>query len=295
MAANDNDRLGLVSMTNEEHHADPAIGASGLKELRRSPAHYWSKYRDPQREPDESTPAKRFGSAYHMALFEPDGFTKAYAVVPEGLDRRSKEGKALFAEIEDSGREPIKHADLQLIVRMRDAVMRHPTAAYILGADGGACEQSMLWRQSDGWSRDGLICKIRPDFYIPPGKSDLYPHGVIVDLKTTSDAQPEAFGRSVWNYAYWLQAPWYIDGFQRVFESARPPVYLWLAQESDAPHAAAVYSPAPDLLDYGRREYRRLLDVLARCEDSGEWPAYDTLITRLEMPAWVDRKINEAA
>jgi len=286
--ANDNDAA-LVALTNEQHHAHPAVGASGLKELARSPAHYWSKYRDKNRQPSKPSAAMAFGTAYHAMLFEPGKFFDRYAEMPEGLDRRTKEGKALCADIEASGKQPITSSDLNALETMVDRVNAHPVARHLLRTEGAGTEQSMFWIDRE----TRLGCKIRPDWYVEPGSA--YPNGAIIDLKTTSDARPEAFGRSVWNYGYWLQAAWYIDGFRNVFETSGDPVYLWLAQEGDAPYAAAMYAPAPDLIDYGRREYRRLLDVLARCETSGEWPAYPTEISRLEMPAWVDRQIQDAA
>jgi len=40
-------------ITNEEYHADPAVSASHLHMVAKSPYHYWSRYLDPNRPPEK--------------------------------------------------------------------------------------------------------------------------------------------------------------------------------------------------------------------------------------------------
>ena len=80
-------------MNNEQYHADTsAISASGLKLFMRSPAHYYAAYLDPNRVERQPTPAMRLGTATHCAILEPTRFNAEYAVIPESIDRRTKEG-----------------------------------------------------------------------------------------------------------------------------------------------------------------------------------------------------------
>lgn len=274
-------------ISNDTHHADDAIGASGLKLMARSPAHYWAAYRDPNRERREPTPAMMLGTAWHAAIFEPEAFARDYVEIPEGLDRRTKEGKALWTELEQSGRQPLSAGDVQRIGAMVEAACAHPAVRVIFEQQGRA-EVSMFWTDT----ATGLRCKIRPDYAVQPCK--LFPNGLIVDGKTTEDASASEFPRSAWNLDYHLQAAFYVDGFQRVLGTKAPPTFLWICQEKAAPFATAVYSAADDLLAYGRKLYRPLLDRLAECERTGIWPGYPTTVAPLVLPTWAEKQVQEA-
>jgi len=77
-------------MNNADYHADPAVSASHLHAIAKSPQHYWSRFLDPQRQPVEPTAAMRLGSLVHCAVLEPEELHKRYAVC---LPRNTKAGK----------------------------------------------------------------------------------------------------------------------------------------------------------------------------------------------------------
>lgn len=143
---------GIVSgMPNDEYHAHPAIGSSGLKRFMQSPLHYWAAYLDPDREKKDPKHF-RVGRAWHCAVFEPEAFGARYAVnhdvhpatkravllqqflaipstdlpvvaaetmlvaLPEGLSLTTKEGKALAAEIEAKGQIPTTPEDRAFVL-----------------------------------------------------------------------------------------------------------------------------------------------------------------------------------
>ena len=278
----------LPGLSNEAHHADPAIGASGLKMLERSPLHYWSAYRDPARETRDPTPAMKLGTQWHCAVFEPLAFGERHIVVPDGIDRRTKEGKALFAEIEASGRDPLSIETHKQLLAMAASARSHPVAQVIF-AQQHQTETSMFWTDAD----TGLRCKIRPDLFVAP--CGMFPNGLICDGKSTEDASVEGFGRQAWNLDMDLQAAWYCDGFQTLFGTAEPPTFVWLVQERDKPFATAVYSAGDDVVSHGRRRYQRLLRLLARCEADQHWPGYPTTVAPLQLPAWAAKQVAEAA
>lgn len=267
-------------LTNDEHHAHHAIGASGLKLLQRSPLHYWARYLAPDREPDQPTQAMQIGTAWHCAVFEPDEFDARFVAIPEGLDRRTKEGKALYAEIEASGRTPFAAATVADIQAMANAARRHPEFMALCRMPH-LTERSLFWHDAD----TGLACKIRPDFFIAPCAE--FPGGVVLDGKSTTDASASEFGRQAFNLDYALQAAWYVDGFQAAHNTPEPPAFLWLAQEKERPYATAMYRAGDDLLEYGRRQYRPMLELLAECIKRNEWPGYPTSVEPLALPSWV--------
>ena len=69
-----------MTITNADYHADPAISASHLHAVAKSPYHYWSRYLDPKRSTMEPTAAMRLGSLALCAVLEPDELSKRYAI-----------------------------------------------------------------------------------------------------------------------------------------------------------------------------------------------------------------------
>lgn len=272
-------------MTNEEYHAHPAIGASGLKLLARSPLHYWAAYIDPEREPMKPTAAMALGTATHCAILETHRFDDLYTVMPEGLDRRTTQGKALWAEIEATGKQVLKADDFDRLMRMRTAVQSNGDALHVM-RHATDHEISLFWRDAD----TGVECKIRPDIYVAP--CEAFPRGLIADLKTTSDASPAAFGRQAWGLNMHIQAALYTSGAQIALNLPQRPDFAWIAVESERPHAVMVYHAPDDVIAYGDREVARLLELYARCCANDEWPAYGDA-QPLMLPGYAVREITE--
>ena len=90
-------------ITNEEYHADPAVSASHLHMVAKSPYHYWSRYLNPDRQPVKPTAAMLFGTLVHTAVLEPDELRNRYDLAP---DRRIKAGKELAADMEPVASRP---------------------------------------------------------------------------------------------------------------------------------------------------------------------------------------------
>lgn len=278
----------VVGLTNRQYHSHPALSSSGFKLLARSPKHYWARYVDPNREPQEPTPAMKLGTAWHAAVFEPEEFAANYIALPAGLDRRTKEGKALFEDVMASGKEPLAAADFDRVVAMAKSAREHPIARVIFSQPGGKAETSLFWVDEE----TGVQCKIRPDYMVPP--CDLFPNGLIIDGKSTEDASADGFAKAIWGWAMHYQAAFYTDGFQQAFNTFKPPAFLWLAQEKESPYACAVYSASADVVEYGRREVRRLTRLFAECAANDNWPAYPTTVGDIELPPWAQKVINDA-
>ena len=280
---------GLVRrMTNEKYHARPEMSSSAFSVLAQSPLHFWTKYRDPNREKKPSTVTQMFGTAWHSSFFEPAEFAKLYIELPEGIDRRTKEGKQLWADIEASGKTPLSGDDMKRLKAMTDAARAHPVAQAIFAKKlKGIAEASLFWTDPT----TSVACRMRPDFMIRPCKD--FPNGLILDGKTCEDGSPAGFAKSVWNWEYFYQAAFYTDGFQEVFKTPEPPPFIWAGQEKEAPFETAFYSAGKDLIQYGRKKYKRLLNVLAECERTETWPGYAKIIQPLSLPVWADKEVQQ--
>jgi hypothetical protein len=139
---------------------------------------------------------------------------------------------------------------------MRDALKQHPVAKKYLFGDGRP-EVAAFFDYNDA------PVKIKTDWL--PNDSEL-----IVDLKTTRDASPSGFRRSVRSYRYHVQ-----DALYSAAWADRVQV-LFIAIEERAPHRVECYVLDDELRDEGRRLLDRDILTYNACRKSGVWPNYST-------------------
>lgn len=156
---------------------------------------------------------------------------------------------------------------------MANAVHSHPAAGALLTGCPGEAEKSVYWNDAI----TGVLCRCRPDWW----RDD----NVIVDLKTTEDASPEGFAKSMANYRYDVQAAYYLDGVQQA-TGKRPKAFVFIAVEKKTPYGVGVYVLDSDSLELGRAQYQHDLRIYAECVRTGEWPGYGDKIQTISLPAW---------
>jgi exodeoxyribonuclease VIII len=247
--------------SNADYHADPAISASHLHAVANSPYYYFSKFLAPHRPLSVQTAAMKLGSLTHCAVLEPDELAKRYGIC---LPRNTKAGKEMAAEMEASGIEAVTSTDMEQAMAMAASVRSHQAAAALL-RDGKA-EQSFWWDDT----ATGLRCKCRPDWY----------NGTtIVDLKTTTDASPRGFAKSVAQWRYHVQQNHYLAG---TFAER----FVFIAVEKSYPYAVGVYELDETAALHGETERRSNLQTIADCRAIAEWPGYGNTIQPLSLPSW---------
>jgi hypothetical protein len=268
-------------MENADYHRHSAVSKSHLDQVAKSPLHYWARYLDPNRVAPEPTPAMAIGSAVHTHVLELDQWDARYVTAPEGINRRTNAGKAEWETFETAatGRTVLSRTDAELVMRMGHSVFRHPAAAMLLAMPGKA-ETTHMWTDE----ATGLQCKCRPDWLTDDGS-------LIVDLKTTEDASPAGFRKSIANFRYFVQASWYLDGVERA-TGKRPEQFLFLCVEKRAPYAVAVYAADAEMIQIGAEAAARDLEVLATCKAAGAWPGYSDQIETISLPPWMRPKAD---
>lgn len=262
-------------LENADYHRHTAVSKSHLDQIARSPLHYWARYLDPNRVEPEPTPAMRLGTAVHTLTLEPDTWEQRYIVAPQ-VDRRTKDGKALWAEFEAEakGRELISADDRAVVSRMAEAVWSHSAAGMLLKMAGEA-ETTHMWL--DGAT--GLECKCRPDWMTSDG-------ALVVDLKTTEDASPAGFRKSIGSWRYHVQSAWYLHGLEQA-TSRRPDQFIFICVEKRPPHAVAVYAADSEMIGIGYETAMRDLQRLAECKAAASWPGYNEHIEIIGLPGWM--------
>ncbi len=258
------------------YHAFDAVSASRLQKLSRSPLHCRHAIDHPDQ---HDTPALAFGRAVHAAILEPDVFHQQFAVAPN-CDRRTKDGKAAYEAFvaANQGKEIVAPDDFASAVRIAEVVHAHPFAGKLLKLREST-EVSAVWRDE----KTGLTCKGRADALSPRVKT-------VIDIKTTEDASPDEFERSVFKWGYYRQAAFYLDGLKACgLDYTR---FVIVAVEKKPPHGICVFQLDEDSIDYGRKDYRSLLNVYRRCVDSGEWPGYPPQVQTIGLPEWARRRLD---
>ena len=196
-------------MTEKEYRKSPGISRSELWRLNPHAGGTPEKLMWAKNNPESPTPAMLFGTLAHLALLEPQAFMERYVFAPDGIDRRTKAGKAAWSEwLETVGdREVVKEADWDMACQMAEAVSRAlasvPFGRKLLDGD-----HEKVFRWTDDLT--GEECKIRVDsIRMASGVP------VIVDYKTTTDASTDGFARKCVSLGYDFQAGMYSEGVEK--------------------------------------------------------------------------------
>jgi exodeoxyribonuclease VIII len=262
-------------MDEKEYRTAPAIAGSDAKHILPplTPAHYAAHMAgETKREPSK---AMLLGTMAHVAVLEPNKLDTAFVEKPEGKegDFRTKEGKEWKAKM---GNIPILDADEARAVRgIRDSIAAHDAAkALLAGCDS---EVAMFAEHRSGPWIKGRVDALKVE-------SDN--EAVIVDVKTTSaGADYGTFSRQAASLNYHVSAAWYCH--LAGLNGLPPARFYWVAVETSAPYAVAVYEIHPDALDLGVGMMNDALGLIAQCEDAGVWPGYAPEVQCLNLPAWV--------
>lgn len=230
----------LKIISNADYHGDKThLSASGVKKLLENPYGFLNPV-------DKSTNNMLLGSVVHKLILEPDTFHEEFVVMPE-FNRRTKDGKAAYDEFMECNQDKdcITKDMHDQAVAMSEAVLNQKEIKDLLFSNGVA-ERSVFGEI------DGVKVKCRPDYY----REDM---GLIVDLKTTADASPDAFVRSIANFGYFIQDPFYRD----TMKSVGLPVnkFVFVAVSSVEPYMVGVYELTPQDIDFGRDMYQKAFEI----------------------------------
>ena len=237
------------------------ISKSGLDHMAKSPAHYQASLQMTRKQ----SPALLLGSAVHCAVLEPDEFGKRYAL--KDFSRTTKEGKAAYAELKDQGIEALPPDIYMQVIGMQKSVLNHPLAKDLLqnGDSEVSCFQNI----------NGVHTKARADY--------LRKDGILVDLKTTQDASPLGFAKSVADFNYHRQVAWYWNLFSREIDVQD---FYLIAVEKEPPYAVMVYTLDSEAIEKGQEECDKLFALYRHCLENDDWPAYPIEVQSLSLPAW---------
>lgn len=266
----------IHDLSDTNYHSRPELSSTGarslLPEFGGSPAKF--KYRQGR---EFHSGAFDVGKAVHAQVLGVGAQAVAY---PEDLlDSRgaasTKAAKEWAEGVRAEGMVPMKAADLRPIYGMSEAVLKHPTARPLFEV----CE----YREVSAFATvEGVPSRARFDAI-----SGETPKGIhAVDLKTGDDATKAGFERAVAKWGYDVQQAWYGDVYQA--SEGRPiDSFFFIAVERAAPYEVAVFQLPELWLLMGKRKAAEARRIYRECDESGQWPGYDTTIQFLDPPTWV--------
>lgn len=273
-----------------EYIAWDAVSSTILKAMRKSPAH--AKY---AKENATWSDALELGDATHLRILQPEKFHERYRLGGQCEASTLKGGRckhgatiavgslqycSTHGDMLDDPSAPVllTQTKWDRVNGMREMVRNDSDAAILLGEEGPV-ELSIVWTDKS----TGLLCKARLDKVSIATKS-------ITDLKTTQDAEPEAFSRSIGNYGYELQGAHYLCGAQANGLDVQQ--FGFVAVESDAPYCPACYELEPAAIALGFKQQQKLLTQYVKCWQNNHWPGYSQGITRIGVTQFATQQIE---
>ena len=265
-------------MTEAEYRNHPAISRSELFKISESP----EKFKYYREHPEEPTPALTFGQFFHAMVLTPEAVWEQFAIMPN-VDRRTKMGKEAFAEFEASvGGKTIVSVDMvEQAMAMCEALIRNEFVKKLLN---GEKEKPFFWVDE----MTGEECKCRVDCLTEVGENL-----IVVDLKSTDNAETEAFMRSAIKYGYDLQSAMYSEGVKA--NMGREPLFVFIAIEKKPPYSINIMQADKLLIRRGNDIFRELIGIYHDCKQTGNWYGYlgrYNQINNLALPAYLAKEVE---
>lgn len=240
----------------EIYHQLPYCSSTYLRKLAKNPASV--------KIPFEPSASMVIGSAVHKLVLEGNNaFDECYYCIPEiKFHKNSNAYKDELREYQKEAgvREIVNHEQLEIIKGCAGSVMAHSIAKRLLSPSMGEPEVTIIFTDAE----TGLRAKARID-RLPDTRTK-----AAIDLKTSSDASLNGFGRSIMKYGYHTQAGLYLHALNSIGIEAD--AFIFVVVETKPPYQVLTGSLDADFLFIGKNEALRLLIIEKECRELGFYP-----------------------
>lgn len=267
----------ILDESSSAYHAHEGISHSKLETFRKRPLLFKKRYIDKTLAP-EATAAMLLGSALHCAVLEPSEYAHRYVTRPDGIDRRTKDGKAAYEAFTQAnqGKDVLEREDAQIVENMAKSVQSHQLAMQLLGEG----EPELTWRTPSTSVLLPHPLQCRTDWFNGVG-------GYIADLKTIDSLDSNglaAFQRNLVNFGYHRQSGFYTDVLAKCGFSNLE--WYFIVVEKREPYGCVVFRLSETAMRLGYNETQHDLQALSKCYADNHWPNLPTTIQKLDMPGW---------
>jgi len=262
---------------NGDYYANRALSHSKLSCLAQNPMEFKMRYvDDPPTLPPKESDAFAMGHAVHCLALEPESFSDRFFVLPK-IDRRTKEGKAAYAEIQEASKSKtlLDGDDYADAIACVQALNNHAEFATIMA-------QPKRVEVPFEFDLFGHRFKAKPDCIIDSMK-------LIVDIKTTDDASPHKWQWSAVDYGYHRQAYIYKDAVEGDAVSDYRFIFAVVEKPKPStrgiPPTVALYALDSDTLNMGYHDTRNLVAEYEHRLETNNWQQpYSSGIVPLRLP-----------
>jgi hypothetical protein len=270
----------------DQYHADPVQGGSlsvsGAKLLLQAPA----KFDYARRHGSKSSKSMDTGTRVHALVL---GKGEEHLARLNFENYRTDKAKAARDAAIASGKIPTLPHEYAEAQEIAAAVLAHPTTGGLFTE--GDAEISMFWVDPEF----GVWLRGRADYMTYFGGLP-----TIVDFKTTADASPadDGFGKSAYKFSYWMQDPWYREGWAAHLRCDWQDIdFVFACVETEPPYCVATYRIKPGDVERGREMNRIARERFRDCMKADVWPGYSEEIEDLELPRYgvqrIEKDIND--
>ena len=262
-------------MSNEEYHGKTKYESSSTaRKILSSP----KKYLHDKTAESVPTKAMEEGTAVHTFFLENELFKNRYCFKPKAFNGRTKEGKQWMEE----------HGHLNILAAEWEENLIHMIHSFLASPAKIIYDKKGLTELSF-FSEDlgGIKAKCRPDWI----SSDAH---TVVELKTTQDASPKGFQKSIGQFGYHIQASWYM----RVLQNLNVPVkeFIFIAIEKTAPFCVGVYRASEEMIEEGNKKVDEAIDKILWCKEYDSYPDYTpNEIETIDLPPWMTKKKDQTS
>jgi len=271
-----------LDVPNAVYHSGPGVSNSGLRNLAKSPFHFYSRHLDPNRPKAKAKPGQLEGNLAHCAVLEPLEFSKRYVIGPD-VNKNTNVWKDFVRE---HSKQEVISAEQAEVARAQARSLRSlPDVAELLSR--GHAESSAFWYEDVVDAESGevvkVLCRVRPDWVHPVNEDSV----IIVDVKTASDASPWEFAKQIRRKAYHCQDAFYRRGYEKA-TGKKVLGFIFAAVETEWPHAASSVMLNESDVEDGDAINERLLKLYVRCLTTNTWPSYTPNIVPVSIPNFKD-------
>lgn len=261
-------KVRTIMMTFSDYQNLPGINASFLKACAKSAYDGWNYLNIPT----EPTDAMNFGTALHAALLEPTLYRSDFAI-SEKFDRRTKIGKENSEAFErmNAGKTIITTDDAEMIAVIQKNCMKFDFIARALQDAAFEKERTLFFKNEAGIDIKGRLDIVN------------FAENIIVDVKTTKNADAASFGRDFINFGYDVQMLHY----SKLTPLGKEPKLYVIACETTTGEVA-LYDVAE--IVYRNANKVKYIEAMSTALDVMKMqkrPAkYDTVVQTLTAPSW---------
>jgi hypothetical protein len=268
------------AMTEAAYHSHPAMSYSKLKvAIQDGWREFEGKYITKtlaERKSDEM----EIGTVVHILLCEPSRRGDVILIPDEVLaSNGARSGNAWKAfAAEHNGRILLKRDQFNHCLRLVDRVHKHPIAGKLL-------KEVDVWEEPRFWTHkpSGVECRCKVDAQITK-------HRWRMDVKTSADAMPEGFSKSIADFFYHLQTAMYLDSFDDDTDEWK---WTWLVVQTEGLPRVRCYEIDATALALGRDLMDRYLDEYHERRERNDWSDdNEDKIVAIAPPGWHFKKFE---